>query len=179
VQNHWSSWVDTKKIVKICSLTPPSVAHESERGPALQQELQAQQESESNEVRVYLLVDEDRTPWVFPKRKIARKSCTSACKRPQVSSLTFGKVFPAADVASKSRQPSCRSCPQSQGGRTFREPFRPKPVVAQGQERVDCHGRVPREHSNPRRHPQGEEDRGRACPLSHCDRSSPVLHAVP
>jgi hypothetical protein len=59
---------------------PPSVARESERGPALQQELQ--QESELNEVRVSLLVDEDTVrPWgIFPKRIFARRSPDSASK---------------------------------------------------------------------------------------------------
>jgi hypothetical protein len=57
----------------------------------------------------------------------------------------------------------------------FCEPFRSKPVVAQGQGRVDCCGRVQREHPNPRRHPQGQQNRGRVCPLSCCTRSSPVL----
>ena len=147
---------------------------ESERGPALQQELQAQQESESNEVRVSLLIDEDRAPLVFPQRKIARKLCTSTCKRPQVSSLTFGKVFPAADVASKSRRPSSRSRPHNQGDRTFGELFRPEPVIAQGQGRVDCRGCMPREHPNPRHHPQGQQDRGQVCLLSRCTPSSPV-----
>jgi len=78
---------------------PPSAASERVRQPAPQQE---QQESKSNEVRVSLLVDEDRAPWVFPQRKIARKSFTSACKHPQVSSLTFGRDFTPANVASKS-----------------------------------------------------------------------------
>jgi len=168
MQNHWSLWVDMKKIVNIRSLTPPS--RESERGPALQQELQ--QESEWNEVRV-LLVDEDTVrPWgifpkrifarcspdsasesegvpraeallpacynnstvvrarealalsfihedlalrVIPERMYARKLCTSACKCRQVSSLTFGKDFPAANVASKSRRPSSCSRPHNQG----------------------------------------------------------------
>jgi len=155
---------------------PPSVARESERGPALQQELQAQQESESNKVRVSLLVDEDTVSCgIFPKRKFAWKPCTSACERPSVSSLTFGKDFPAADVASKSRRPSSRSRPQSRGGRTFREPLRPEPVVAQGQGRVDCRGRGPREHLNPRHHPQGQRDRDRVCPLSHSTHSRPIL----
>ncbi len=73
---------------------PPSVACDSEWGPALQQELQAQQESKSNEVRVSLLVDEDTVPWgIFPTRKFTRKLCTSVCERSPVSSLTFGKVF--------------------------------------------------------------------------------------
>ena len=81
-----------KKIVKICLLTPPSVARKSERGPALQQELQAHQ-SESNEVRVSLLVDKDTVPCgIFPERKFARNPCTSAWERPPVSSLTFSKV---------------------------------------------------------------------------------------
>ena len=56
--------MDTKKIINIRSLTLPSITRERERGPALQQEQQAQQESESNEVRVTLLVDEDKGhPW--------------------------------------------------------------------------------------------------------------------
>jgi len=54
---------------------PPS--RESERGPALQQELQ--QESKSNEVRV-LLIDKDTVrPWgIFPERIFARRSPDSA-----------------------------------------------------------------------------------------------------
>jgi hypothetical protein len=78
---------------------PPSAASERVRQPALQQE---QQESGSNEVGISLFVDEDRVPWVFPQRKFARKPCTSAYKRPQVSSLTFGRDFTPADIASKS-----------------------------------------------------------------------------
>jgi hypothetical protein len=112
-----------KKIIKIRSLTLPSIAGESKREPALQQELQVQQ-FESNEVRVSLLINEDTVPWgIFPERKFAQNPCTSAWERPPVSSLTFGKVFPAADVPIKSRQPSSCSCPQNQGGRTFGEPF--------------------------------------------------------
>ena len=68
------SWVDTKKIIKICSLTPP-IVRESEWGPALQQE---QQEFESNKVRVSLLVDvNDNTarPWgIIPTRIFARRT---------------------------------------------------------------------------------------------------------
>ena len=153
----WFSWVETKKIIKIRSLTPPTVC-ESELGPAREQ-----QEFESNEVRVSLLaeVDDDTAcPWgIFPKgifacrspdsanesegavpqeqappacynysttvrarkalalsfidkelapreipeRIFARKLCLGARKHQQVSSLAFGKLFPAADVASKSR----------------------------------------------------------------------------
>jgi len=120
-------------------------------------------------------VDEELAPRAIPERIYARKSCTGVCKHPQVSSLAFGKFFPAADVASKSRRPRSRGRPQNQCGRAFREPFRPEPIIAQGQGRVDCHGRVPREHSNPRHHPQGREDRGQVCPLSRCTPSSPVL----
>jgi hypothetical protein len=57
----------------------------------------------------------------------------------------------------------------------FSEPFRPKPVVAQGQGRVASCGRVPGVHPNPRLCPQGHKDRGRVCPLSRCTPSSPVL----
>jgi hypothetical protein len=183
--------LETKKIIKIC-LTPP-IACKSKWGPALQQE----QEFESNEVRVSLLIDvnddtaclwaiiptrifarradesegvpreqaplpachndstavrarealalsfidKDLAPRAIPERIYARKPCTSMCERPPARrSLTFGKLFPAADVASKGRRPRSRGRPQSQGGRTFCEPFRPKPVVAQGQGRVDCRG---------------------------------------
>ena len=182
----WFSWEDTKKIIKIRSLTPPT-ACENEWGPA-----QEQQEFESNEVRVSLLAnvgDDTARLWgIFPTRIFARcspdsanesegavpreqapparyndstavrarealalsfdhkelapraiperiyawKSCTGACKHPQVSFLAFGMLFPAANVASKSRRPRSRGRPQNQGGRAFREPFRPKPVVAQG-----------------------------------------------
>ena len=166
----WFSWEDTKKIIKIHSLRPPT-ACESKWGPA-----QEQQEFESNEVRVSLLadVDEDTArPWgifptrifarrspdsanesegavpreqappahyndsttvracealalsfvdeelalrAIPKRIYARKSCMGACKHPQVSSLAFGKLFPAANVASKSRRPQSHGRPQNQGG---------------------------------------------------------------
>ena len=68
-----------------------------------------------------------------------------------------------------------RGRPQNRGNRRFREPFRPEPVIAQGQGRVDCRGRVPREHSSPRRHSRGREDRGEVCPLSRCTPSHPVL----
>ena len=164
-----------KKIVKICLLTPQSVARKSKWGPALQQELQALQ-SELNKVRVSLLFDKATVLWgIFPKTKLARKLCTSAWERPQVSSLTFSKVFSAADVASKSHRPSSCSRPQNRGGQTFGEPFRPKPIVAQGQGRVDCCGPVPRDHSNPRRHPQGQQDQDRVYPLSCRTHSRPVL----
>ena len=153
----WFSWVDTKKIIKIRSLTPPTVC-ESELGPAREQ-----QEFESNEVRVSLLaevdddtarpwgifpkgifacrspdsanesegavpretallachhestavrarealalsfVDKDLAPRAIPERIIARKSCVCAYVHSPAKSLTFGKLFPAADVASKSR----------------------------------------------------------------------------
>jgi len=162
---------------------PPSVARKSERGPALQQELH--QEFESNEVRVSLLVDvdallpacynnstavrarealalsfvdEDLSPRAIPERIYARKPCTSACERPPASSLTFGKVFPAADVASKSRRPSSCGRPHDKDDRTFSKPFWPGPVIARGQ------GRGP------------QCGRGRACPLSCCAQSRrPVL----
>ncbi len=129
----------------------------------------------AHEALALSFVDEDLAPRAIPEKIYTQKSCTGACKRPQVISLTFGKLFPAADIARKSRRPRSRVRPQNQGGRAFREPFRPEPVVAQGQGRVDCRGRVPREHSNPRRHPQGREDQGQVCPLSRCTPSSPVL----
>jgi len=68
----WFSWVDTKKIIKIRSLTPPTVC-KSELGPAREQ-----QEFESNEVRVSLLADvndDTARPWgIFPQRIFARCS---------------------------------------------------------------------------------------------------------
>ena len=72
----WFLWEDTKKIIKICSLTLPTVC-ESKWGPA-----QEQQEFESNEVRVSLLaeVDEDTAcPWaIFLKRIFAHHLPDSA-----------------------------------------------------------------------------------------------------
>jgi len=63
-----------------------------------------------------LFVDEDRVPWVFPQRKFARKPCTSACVCLPISSLTFGRDFTPADVASKSRRPKSRGrCPRNLG----------------------------------------------------------------
>ena len=88
----------------------------------------------------------------------------------------YDRDFTPAEVASKSRRPKSRGrCPRNLGGRTFGEPFRPEPVVAQGQGRVDCRGRVPREHSSPRRHSRGREDRGEVCRLLRCTPSRPVL----
>jgi hypothetical protein len=163
--------VDTKKIVTICS---SSIKSESKGGPAPQQE---QQESGSIEVGVSLFVDKDRVPRVFPQRKFARKPCTSACERPPASSLTFSRDFTPADVASKRRRPKSHGrCPQNLGDRTFREPFQPEPVVAQGQRRVASRGRVPGVHPNPRLCPQGHKDQGQVCPLLRCTPSSPVLH---
>jgi hypothetical protein len=63
------------------------------------------QESKSNEAGIPLFVGKDQVPWAFPRRKFARKPCTSACERPPVSSLTFGRDFTPADVASKRRRP--------------------------------------------------------------------------
>jgi hypothetical protein len=87
----------------------------------------------------------------------------------------FGRGFPAADVASKSRQPSSRSRLQNRGDQMFGKPFRPKPVIAQGQGRVDCRSRVPSKHSNPMRHPQGQQDQEQVCPLSRSTHLRPVL----
>ena len=93
-------------------------------------------------------------PYAYPQRIFARKPCTSACERLPVRSLMFGRDFPPAEVASKRRrQKSPGRPPQSLGDRAFGEPFRPEPVVAQGQGRVDCRGRVPGEHPNPRLRP--------------------------
>jgi hypothetical protein len=162
--------VDTKKIVTICS---SSITSESKGGPAPQQE---QQESGSIEVGVSLFVDEDQVLRVFPQRKFARKPCTSACEHPPGSSLTFGRDFTPANVASKRRQPKSRGRrPRNLGDQTFGEPFWPKPVIVQGQGRVASRGCVPGVHSNPRLHPQGHEDQGRVCPLLRCTPSSPVL----
>ncbi len=123
--------MDTKKIVTICL---SSITSKSKGGPAPQQE---QQESGLIKVGVSLFVDEDRVSRVFPQRKFSRKPCTSACERPPVSSLTFGRDFTPANVASKRRQPkSCGHRPRNLGDRTFGEPFRPKPVIAQGQGRT-------------------------------------------
>ena len=100
----------------------------------------------------------------------------SACERPPVRSLTFGRDFPPADVAIKRRQPKSRGCrPQNLGDRMIGKPFWPEPVVSQGQGRVDCCGRLPGVHPNPRLCPQGQEDQGQVCLLSRCTPSSPVL----
>ena len=119
-----------------------------------------------------LALDDD-APRAIPVRIYARKPCTSAYECPPRSSLTFGKVFPAADVANESRRQRSRSRPSKQGNRPFCKPFWPEPVVTQGQGRVDCRGRVPRHH------PQGLEDRGRVCPLSRCARTSPPVLRFP
>jgi hypothetical protein len=103
-------------------------------------------------------VDEELAPQAIPERIYARKPCASAYERPPARSLTFGKLFPAAAAASKSRRPKGRGRPQNRGDRRDCEPFRPKPVVAQGQGRVDCCGRVPVEHPNLKLRPQGQED---------------------
>jgi hypothetical protein len=162
--------VDTKKIVTICS---SCITSKREGGPAPQQE---QQKSGSIKVGVSLFVDKDWVPRVFPQRKFARKPCTSACERPPVSSLTLGRDFTPADIASKRRRPkSCGRRPQNLGDQMFGKPFWPKPVIAQCQGRVASRGRVPGVHPNPRLCPQGHEDQGRVCPLSRCTPLSPVL----
>jgi hypothetical protein len=120
-------------------------------------------------------VDKDLAPRAIPERINTRKLCACGYEYAPASSSTFGKLFPAAAVASKSRRPNSRGRPQNRGDRRFREPFWPEPVVPQGQGRVDCHSRVPREHSSPRRHSRGREDGGKVCPLSRCTPSRPVL----
>ncbi len=109
------------------------------------------------------------------ERIYARKQCGCAYEHAPARSSTFGKLFPAAAVASKSRRPNSRGRPQIKGSRKFRALFRPEPVVAQGQGRVDCRGRVPIEHSSPRRCLQGQEDQDQVCPLLRCTPSCPVL----
>jgi hypothetical protein len=214
-------WEETKKIIKICSLTPPT-ACKSEWGPPRDH----QEFDSSNEVRVTLLVDEryiipqtrqqtrsppsgdsrydkstvsptaararealaidltvrdsfvdeELAPRAIPTRINARKPQTSAYERPPARSSTFGQLFPAAAVASKSRRPDSRGRPRRRGNRRFDEPFRPEPVVARGPGRVDCRGRVPSEHSaSPRRHSQGQENQGEVCPLSRSIPLRPVL----
>ena len=165
---------ETKNIIKIRSLTPPSAASERVRQPALQQE---QQKSGSNKVGISLFVDKDWVPWVFPQRKFARMTCKSTCVCPHISSLMFGRDFTPADVVSKSRRPKSRGhCLQNLGHRTFGEPFQTKPLVAQGQERVDCRGRVPGEHPNPRdftlKAKKTEAESARCCAVLHQARSS-------
>ncbi len=152
---HWSLWVDTKKIVTIFS---SSITSKSKGGAALQQE---QQESGLIEVGVSLFVDEDQVPRVFPQRKFARKLCTSACEHPPISSLTFGRDFTPANVASKRRRPkSCGRRPQNLDNRTLGELFWPEPVIPQGQGRVASRDCVPGVHPNPSLCPQGHEDQG-------------------
>ncbi len=201
-------WEETKKIIKIRSLTPPT-ACESEWGPPRDH----QEFDSSNEVRVTLLVDErdiipqtrqqtrslpsgdsrydkstvsptaararkalaidltvrdsfvdkEPAPRAIPTRIYARKSCARAYEYAPARSSTIGQLFPAAAIASKSRLPQSRGRPQGRGNRRFREPCRPKPVVARGPGRVDCRGRVPREHSaSPRRHSRGQENQGKS-----------------
>jgi hypothetical protein len=98
-------------------------------------------------------VDEELAPRTIPTRIYAQKPCVRAYEYAPARSLTIGQLFPAAAVASKSRRPQSRGRPQGRGNRSFREPCRPKPVVARGPGRVDCRGRVPGEHlASPRRH---------------------------
>ena len=135
----------------------------------------------STAVRAYkalalVFVDKDLAPRTIPERIFARKPYTSACERPPVCYLASDRVFRPAGAASKRcRQKSRGRPPRNQGERMFGEPSRPKPVVARGQGRGPQRGCVPGEHSNRRLRPQGQEDRGQACLLSRCARSSPVL----
>jgi hypothetical protein len=121
-------------------------------------------------------VDKEPALRAIPTRIYARKSCARAYEYLPARSSTIGQLFPAAAVASKSRQPQSRGHPQGRGNRRFRKPCRPEPVVARGPGRVDCRGRVPREHlASPRRHSRGRENQGEVCPLSRSTPSRPVL----
>ena len=151
----------SKRIFSRRSPSPDS-ANESERAvpreqapPACYYDCTAMR---AREALALSYVDKDLAPRAIPKKIITRKSCARAYVHLPARSSMFGKLFPAAAVASKSHRPNSRSRPQNRGNRRFRELFWPKPVVAQGQGRVDCRSRVPREHSSPRRHPQGQED---------------------
>ena len=57
----------------------------------------------SRGTRSLSFVDEDLAPRAIPKRIIARKLCARAYVHVPARSSTFGKLFPAAAVASKSR----------------------------------------------------------------------------
>jgi hypothetical protein len=169
---------DTKKIVTIRSLDSAS---EGEGGPQEGALLPACYDNSTTvrarEALALVFVDEDLAPQTIPERIFARKPYTSTCECPSICYLASDRVFRPAGTASKSCRPkSCGRPPRNQGKRTFGEPSRPELVVARGQGRGPQRGRVPREHSNRRLRPQGQEDRGRACPASRCARSSLVLH---
>ncbi len=121
-------------------------------------------------------VDEEQAPRAIPKRIFAHKSCGGAYVHAPPRSSTFGQLFPAAAVVSKSRRPNSRGRPQSRGKRRFREPFQPVPIVARGPGRVDCHGCVPEHSASPRRHSRGRENQGKVRPQSRSTTPSrPVL----
>ena len=166
-------WVDTKKIVKICS---PSVASEGEGGPQERALLPACYDDSTavraREALALVFDDKDLDPRTIPERIYARS------ERPPVHYLASDRIFRPAGAASKSCRPKSRGRPpQNQGEQRFGEPSWPNPVVARGQGRSPQCCRVPGEHSNRKLCPQGQEGRGRACPLSHCALSSPVLHS--
>ena len=169
--------LDTKKIVKI---RLHDSASEGEGGPQERALLPACYNDSTavraREALALVFVDKDVALRTILERIFAKKPCKSAYERPPVNYLASDRAFRPAGAASKCRRPKSRGRPpQNKGEQTFNKPFRSEPVVARGQGRSPKRSRVPREHSNRRLHPQGQEDRGRACPLSRCARSSPVL----
>ena len=81
MQNHWSSRVDTNKVIKIRSLTP-LIARESERGPALQQQELEQPEGsiqpkKSSITSVAYFRDPLVKAWVLKNAQGACEACSS------------------------------------------------------------------------------------------------------
>jgi len=60
-------------------------------------------------------VDEDLAPRAISERIYARKPCAHAYEYAPARSSTFGKLFPAAAIASKSRRPNSRGRPHNRG----------------------------------------------------------------
>jgi len=86
----------------------PDSANESEQGAVLRETALPSCHYKSTVVRArealaLSFVDEDLAPRAIPERIYARKPCARAYEHAPARSSTFGKLFPAADVASKSR----------------------------------------------------------------------------
>ena len=81
-------------------------------------------------------VDEELAPRAIPERIYARKPCASAYERPPARSLTFGKLFPAAAAASKSRRPKVAAIPRIEAIEEVASCFGPNPLSPKAKEEL-------------------------------------------
>jgi hypothetical protein len=124
-------------------------------------------------------VDKELAPRAIRERLHARKLCGRAYERPPARSSAFGKLFPAAAVASKSRRlksrpksrPKSRGVPKVEAIEGSASRFGTNPSSPKAKEElivaVACHESTQAQGVNLK------AERTKACPLSRCTPETP------